>query len=213
MIVMEAFLLGLSSGAVCVAYCAPVLIPYVVGERKSILANGVILSCFLSGRLLGYLIFAVFAWAIGRSMVNIGSLKEPLIGFAYITLSIFLVVYAFQEIHPTCSARFMGPIQWLSSHHPNLLPMTMGFATGLSFCPPFLLAITGAAEKTTLLRSIFFFFTFFLGASIFFIPVPFLGLLRGHVFLKTIAKLAAGIMGLFYLYNGSIMLIGCLARI
>lgn len=61
---MQAFLLGLSNGAVCLAYCAPVLIPYLLGEGKRISRNFAVLIRFLAGRLLGYLLFGIMAWAI-----------------------------------------------------------------------------------------------------------------------------------------------------
>ncbi len=35
----EGFILGLSTGAVCVAYCGPVLLPFILGEGTTILQN------------------------------------------------------------------------------------------------------------------------------------------------------------------------------
>ncbi len=89
----------------------------------------------------------------------------------------------------------------------------MGVVTGSSVCPPFLLALTNAAEKSSLFHSLFFFFAFFLGTSVFFLPAPLLGIFREIPVLQTIGKLAAGIMGLYYLYSGIILLIGGLKRI
>ena len=58
---MQAFLLGLSYGAVCVAYCAPVLVPYLLGEGNRTWRNYAVLLRFLAGRLLGYLLFGIMA--------------------------------------------------------------------------------------------------------------------------------------------------------
>ncbi len=46
---MQGFVLGLSSGAACVAYCAPILIPYLLGEEKNVLQNALVISQFLGG--------------------------------------------------------------------------------------------------------------------------------------------------------------------
>jgi hypothetical protein len=59
-----------------------------------------------------------------------------------------------------------------------------------------------------LLQSMLFFFSFFLGTSIFFVPTPFIGIFRGFSVLKIIGKMAAGLMGVYYFYSGIVMLIG-----
>ena len=212
--IMEAFILGIASGTICVAYCAPVLVAYLMGESKALGGNFGVLSFFLSGRLLGYLLFAVIAWGISNSLIWAGPSRELIIGCAYVILSILLIPYAFLEIHPSCATRLTGPLlMWIRNRHPILFPAVIGFATGLNFCPPFLLAVTGAAEGGTFLKSILFFFAFFLGTSIFFIPIPFLSILRRFSVLATIGKLATGLIGLYYLYAGSMTLIGGLKKI
>lgn len=66
---MQAFILGISNGAVCIAYCAPVLIPFLFGEGKGVWQNFSVVAQFLSGRLLGYLLFGVIAWAVGQTIL------------------------------------------------------------------------------------------------------------------------------------------------
>jgi hypothetical protein len=44
-----------------------------------------------------------------------------------------------------------------------------------------------------------FFATFFVGTSLYFVPFPFLGALRGHMALRTIGRLAAALVALYYL--------------
>jgi sulfite exporter TauE/SafE len=211
---MQGFVLGLSSGAACIAYCAPVLIPYLLGEKKNVLQNALVISQFLGGRLLGYLVFGVIAWGINRSILQAVDYPEFIVGIAYVVLSGFLILYSFLKTAPSCAAeRMSGLLNRVKSEWQALLPGVMGVVTGLSFCPPFLLALTNAAEKGSLFHSLFFFFTFFLGTSIFFLPAPLLGICRGIPVLQTIGKLAAGIMGLYYLYSGIILLIGGMKRI
>jgi hypothetical protein len=206
---MEAFVLGLSNGATCVTYCVPMLIPYLLGEGKGILRNSMLTAQFLLGRLVGYLSFAVFAWGINKSILQGVSKPDLLIGPAYIVFSLLLIFYGFFKTRTSCKTACTNGLRHkLMTIWPGSIPLIAGLVTGLSFCPPFLLAFTGAVEKTTVLQSMFFFFAFFLGTSIFFIPLPFSGLFRSFAALRTIGRMAAGLIGVYYLYSGIIMLIG-----
>lgn len=145
---MQGFILGLSSGTACIAYCAPVLIPYLLGERKSALQNVFVISQFLGGRLLGYLTFGVIAWGINRSILQAVDYREFLIGIAYVVLSGFLIFYSFSKVGSSCAGEQMrGLLNRVKVGWPVLLPAVMGVVTGLSFCPPFLLALANAARR------------------------------------------------------------------
>lgn len=206
---LKGFILGLSNGATCMAYCAPVLVPYLLGEGKGILRNSAFTAQFLLGRLVGYLAFAVFAWGINRSILQGMSKPDLIIGPAYIIFSLLLIFYGFFQTKTPCATTCSTGLRHrLLTIWPGALPIIAGLATGLSFCPPFLLAFTGAVEKTTILRSMIFFFAFFLGTSVFFIPTPFIGIFRGFSTLRIIGKMAAGLIGIYYLYSGTILLIG-----
>jgi len=205
---MQAFLLGLSNGAVCIAYCAPVLVPYLFGEGRAVLKNFSTVAQFLCGRLAGYLLFGVIAWALGQTILLTSPWPELIIGSANIILALFLILYGFFRVGVACPVeetnRLVTKINtWL----PFMIPATMGFFTGLNFCPPFLLAFTNAAAETSLLRTLAFFLLFFLGTSIFFIPFPFIGGLRRISVLAVVGKLAAGVIGLYYLYTGFMLFI------
>jgi sulfite exporter TauE/SafE len=237
---LDGFILGLSNGVACIATCAPFLIPYLLGEGKGIVRNYWVTGQFLFGRLLGYLLFAVLAWAISSAILQEAGRRDLIIGVAYILFSGLLIFYGFFRREPSCgvpSASTGGCFpksdillkntnknwnvfkrdkaacnskryQRLLSFQPALLPAAAGFATGLSFCPPFLLAFTGAAEQTSLFAALLFFFSFFLGTSLLFVLVPFVGAFSRFSVLQIIGKMASGMMGLYYLYSGSIMLIG-----
>ena len=206
---LEGFILGLSNGATCMAYCAPVLVPYLLGEGKGIHQNSALTAQFLLGRLLGYLIFAVLAWEINRSILQGVSKPDLLIGAAYVVFSPLLIFYGFFRTRTSCATTRINGLRYtLATIWPVLLPIIAGFVTGLNICPPFLLAFTGAIEKTSLLQTMLFFFAFFLGTSLFFIPTPFIGIFRGSSALRIVGKMAAGLMGVYYLYSGIVMLIG-----
>jgi sulfite exporter TauE/SafE len=211
---LDGFILGLSNGVTCVAYCAPVLVPYLLGEGKSIPQNSVLTVQFLLGRLSGYLLFAVLAWGLHRSILQRLTNPELLIGPAYVIFSLLLIFYGFFKTGTSCATDRMNRLRHkLMTIWPASLPLIAGFVTGLSFCPPFLLAFTGAIKKTSLSQSMLFFFTFFLGTSILFIPTPFVGMFRRFSALKMIGKMAAGLIGVYYFYSGMVMLIGGIQRI
>ncbi|MCX5811725.1 MAG: sulfite exporter TauE/SafE family protein [Proteobacteria bacterium] len=211
---MQGFLLGLSNGLVCVAYCAPVLVPYMLGEGRGVFQNIFLTAQFLTGRLLGYLVFGVIAWGINKTVIETLGYRELIIGGAYIVLSVSLIVYSFFNIRASCAAEYINRHFYkIKVLRPSLLPVVMGLATGLNFCPPFLLAITNAVAVGSLLHSLLFFFMFFLGTSLFFIPAPIIGALRGFPVLGIIGKMAAGLIGLYYFYAGIFLIIGGIKNI
>ncbi len=203
---MQGFFLGLSSGLTCVAYCTPVLVPYMLGEGKGIAHNFAALAQFLLGRLAGYLAFAFVAWLINLSVLERLESKGLLIGALYIIFSSFLMIYAFFKTDAPCAARSIGHIAGKIKAS-LLIPAMAGLLSGIAFCPPFLLAMTHAADKGSLSYSLFFFLMFFIGTSVFFIPMPFIGALRRFQALQIIGKMAAGIVGLYYLYAGIIAVV------
>ena len=212
---LDGFILGLSNGVACIATCAPVLIPYLLGEGKGIVRNSLLTAQFLLGRLVGYLLFAVLAWAVSNTLLKDAILRTLIIGAAYVLFSGLLIFYGFfQKAEASCKAACTkAKYERMLASWPALFPAAAGLATGLSFCPPFLLAFAGAAEQTGLLAGVLFFFSFFLGTSLLFVLAPFVGVLSRFSVLQIIGKMAAGLVGLYYLYSGIILLLGGLKRI
>ena len=64
--ILEAILLGLSTGTYCTMYCAPVLIPFLSGtEKVSYKRNSGLIGAFLGGRLVTYFILGAAFAAVG----------------------------------------------------------------------------------------------------------------------------------------------------
>ncbi len=206
---MQGFLLGLSTGITCLAYCSPVLVPYLLGEGKSIRQTASTLSQFLLGRLLGYLLFAVFAWLAGYYLSSLTDRREVLMGFIYILLASLLFWYGLSQSAAPCAGRSLhARLTHMALRHPALVPLVMGLLTGLNLCPPFLLAFAAACENPTLAHSLLFFLSFFLGTTLFFLPIPLLGACKCIPSLKIIGKLAAAVMSIYYFYTGMLMIAG-----
>jgi len=206
---LQGFLLGLSTGTTCLAYCAPVLVPYLLGEGKSIRQTAWTLSRFMLGRLLGYLLFAVIASLAGNWLGLLTERRETLLGSIYILLAALLFWYGLlQPVAPCAGSALRGRADRLAQSRPALLPLLMGLFTGLNLCPPFLLAFAAAGENATLGHSLLFFLSFFVGTALFFLPVPLLGACKNISRLKNIGRLTAAVMAVYYFYTGMLLVWG-----
>jgi hypothetical protein len=167
------------------------------------------LSQFLLGRLVGYLLFALFAWLASYCLSTLTDQRELLMGLIYILLASLLFWYGLTQTAAPCAGKSLrARITQLTFNHPAALPLLLGLFTGLNLCPPFLLAFAAAGETPTLTYSLLFFLSFFLGTSLFFLPVPLLGAWSNVASLKNIGKLAAAVMSLYYFYTGILMILG-----
>jgi len=204
---MQGFLLGLANGTTCLAFCAPVLVPFLLEEGKNVRQNLATLFKFLGGRLGGYTLFGLLAWATGSLLLRAANYQSLVIGAAYVGLAALLLVAVLRKKAPAGACAFEGA-QAKLSRWPALLPVGMGFLAGLKVCPPLLLAFTEAASTGTLTGSLVLFLTFFLGTSIYFIPLSFLGAFARVTALRIVGQFAAVIVALYYLYSGILLLAG-----
>ena len=211
---MQGFLLGLAVGPTCLAYCAPVLVPYLLGEGRGIRQNTLVLGQFLGGRLVGYLLFGLLAWIANLVLLQGSSIRELIFGAIYIVLAAALAVYGLLNPPNICAGKSLrGRLSALLTRWPALVPLALGFLTGLNLCPPFLLAVTEAANAGSAWGSVLFFCAFFLGTAVYFVPTPLLGALSRWPALKIIGKLAAVVMAAYYAYMGLILIGGGIVKL
>jgi hypothetical protein len=206
---MQGLLLGLANGSLCITYCAPVLIPYMLGEGKTVRQNACVLGQFLAGRLVGCLCFALLAWVTSLIILHNMAYRNVIFGVVYIGLALLLFIYSVSKPRKICAVNSSKPfLEHVAAKWPTLLPVGLGLLTGLNICPPFLLIFTEAVNAESLMKSLFFFFMFFLGTSVYFLPIPLLGVLRSFPQVKTVGKMTAAIIALYYLYVGLTMIGG-----
>jgi len=225
---MQGLLLGLANGVTCLATCAPALAPLFLGEGRGVRRNWVLLGQFLAGRFLGYLLFGLLAWATGQWIVRDPLARGVIFGAAYVLLAAILLGYgikAFWPARPTlhtgldvrlahwvnCPVSIKDARSWLRKV-PALLPIGMGFFTGLNLCPPFLLAFASAAYAPSILESLLYFALFFVGTTVFFVPAPFLGALNRRTELQTVGKMAAVLVSFYYLYLGALEILAAFSH-
>jgi len=103
---VQGFILGIASGTACLAYCAPVLVPVLLGEGENIQRNYVILGQFLGGRLGGYLLFSLLVWFAGFPLSGL-QYREVIFGIAYIVLALFLAYYGLSNHKALCAGQLI----------------------------------------------------------------------------------------------------------
>lgn len=209
-LVTEAFLLGISSGPVCLASCSPVLVPVLAAERKSPRGTSALLAQFLAGRLAGYLGFACIAWLVGLSLRFQPRGQALAFGLADLGLAILLAAYALAmranaetPCEQTCPA---ARAHLFAERYRSFASVCLGFVSGLTLCPPFVAAGVRAAESAGLAQALLFFVCFFLGTSIWFAPSVGLGMLRRFAAVGAVARLTLFLLAGYYGYLAVIVL-------
>lgn len=202
---IQGFLLGLANGTSCLAYCAPIFLPFLLGEGKTVRRNFPLLLQFLAGRLAGYLLFGIAAWRVGQWLQQ-SAAHGLFMGATYLVLAVLLLIYGFSTPQTRCGTETGG--RWfhrITGKFPAALPVLFGLLTGLTLCPPFLAAFADASSRPSVSGSLAFFTAFFVGTTLFFIPLPFTGFLRRFNPVRIVGRLACGITGASYVYRGIVL--------
>jgi hypothetical protein len=168
------------------------------------------LSLFLAARLSGYLLFAAAAWWAG-SLLPLESARRPWVfGGVQLLLGVLLVAYALgwprRERGPAHNASRLVRIGE-SPAPPHAGAVALGFLTGVSLCPPFLVAGVRAAQSASLPAALVFFTVFFAGTAIWFLPFLALSLVPRTPALLLVARITAILLGCYYLFLGTTTLL------
>jgi sulfite exporter TauE/SafE len=206
-----AFFLGLSSGGSCLGSCGPLTATLLASEKVSLKRSSALLSVFLSGRLLGYLGWAVLSWLLG-GLIFQGTRGPSLFFAADLILGAWLIYYGIRRpasSHGTCPGSALS-----SWGYSGRFPLAFfrggvwGFLSGLQIGPPFLTAVNEAAKTGSLGSSFLFFFLFYLGTGFWFIPFPFIGILGRFSQVAQVARFCVLPLGAYYFYSGLILITG-----
>ena len=193
--VIEAALLGLSTGIYCLGYCLPVMFPLFMGEEQpSFIKRIYLLLKFSGGRLIAYLLFgAVIGYAGGK-------ISDPVVqktfALSMIVLSILLVVYGLGKT-PTVKLCLLNRVFARIK-----LPVIFGFLTGFNICPPFLLALSHVSAFAELYKAVYFFLIFFVVTNLYLVPIVFAGYFSIYKEMRWIARTSAIISGVLFLLIG-----------
>jgi len=188
---LAGFSTGLSVGIYCLGVCLPVFIPLILAERKNLKGSFLVTLEFSLGRLLGYLLFGTIVGYLGVAIQS--QLVHQIINMATFLSGGLLVGYS------------LGLLKWGKACKPYFkffhFPFLFGFLTGLNVCPPFLASLSYIFNLKSIVNSVFYFLMFFLGTSVYIIPLGFLGFFSKEGKLQKIARLSGLFAGLYFIYT------------
>jgi cytochrome c biogenesis protein CcdA len=200
----DSLILGLSSGSACLATCGMVMFPYLMAGSAGVKRIAFDLSLFLLTRLIVYFILATLAWYFGQAIFTNTFVRNFIPGILYIIFAVLLVWYSISKNRkPDCPAKIVSAV-----NNKRLVPLMLGLVNSLGFCPALFIIITKGATQGTLLQSYIAFMAFFIGSSVWFIPLPLAGRIRRKEVLKNIGVLATGLAGIIFMIKGLTNLIG-----
>lgn len=198
-LVSNGFLLGLSTGAFCLGSCLPVLLPFILVEKKSdLLRNLLVVLEFSAGRMIAYALVGFIVGYLGKKLTPGGF--HLLMAAVMVGLSVLLLLYGLVRTFP--HAKMCFHLKRVTGDFKRF-PFLMGIMLGLNVCPPFLLAITYTLDSSggPLLGALFF-ICFFLGTSVFIIPLAFMGPFSQFPWLLRVSKVSLVASGVIFLSIG-----------
>lgn len=194
----EGLLLGLSTGTFCVISCAPVALPFFFSESiTSWKQNARYVAMMLLGRLaayvaVGFLIGSLGGYAVGYMdpgmQRNFLAISNTLIGALMIAAGL---------MHNWPTHKFCRKFKTV--YKPEWGSLLYGLFTGLSLCPPFFLAASQVFGNGTGLHGMIYFFMFFLGTSVYFLPLLGVHLFKKHLkTVRLVARMTLILLGVYF---------------
>jgi len=193
----EAFLLGLSTGTYCAVSCAPVMLPFLFSQTGEFKNNTVYIIRFMLGRLAGY----IFVGAILGVTGTLAMEQMPVRYYAIITASAYMVIgllmlltgiFYFAKGSLVCRA--IG-----RRLTPQLNAVVLGILTGINFCPPFFAAAARVLSYRQPLNGVLYFIFFYMGTSIFLLPLFGIPVVRKHLNeIRIVARITTVILGIYF---------------
>ena len=202
--ILEAVLLGLSTGTYCTMYCAPVLIPFLCGcDKTGYKRNAGLIGSFLGARLITYFVLgAVFA-ALGL-LVN--EYMDPVFArklsvYAYIFSGLALLCNSLGIKFPWgCGEEGCKVPKLQKLGNDWITALVAGLAVGLHVCPPLWTAMLRSIFGGNGITGLFYFVFFYIGTLPFFIPlfgIPFVT--KRIAVIKKISRITQFCISLYFL--------------
>ena len=190
-------MLGLSAGIYCIGSCLVFFVPYLLVEgKKKIFENIRKVLSFMLGRFIAYITFALIMGFIGASYQNIFTAK-----FSHICLIVASsVMLIYSLTHSFINSRFCAP--FVNRFSLMRIPFFLGLFTGLNPCPPFLVGATRLWTLNDTLGGVILFSAFFVGTSVYMIPLVFVPYLNKSERIKQIGIMVALLSSLWFLFVG-----------
>ena len=194
----EGFMLGLATGTTCLATCGPVYAPYLMQYERNLWKSIIALCEISAGRFITYAIVGLIAGLLGDGLKGLN--KDLFTASAYILFSIFLIVTTFRT---SKKEKCCQTGKWSAFVD---RPVILGILTGINFCPSFLLAFTKAVDLSGPMAGLALFSSFFVGTSLFLIPLSFFGIFGMKKQFRLIARTAAILISVWFISQAGVSL-------
>jgi sulfite exporter TauE/SafE len=205
-------LLGLVSGPACIASCGPLLVPWCIERGQRVKQNAAQLGAFVAARFCGYMVFAAGAFALGKALPSPSSARSLAYGIVHVALGVALALYAIGRWRRAgCAAAGSKPqlVTIVASRSPSRIWVPLlGFLTGFSLCPPFLVAGMRVMEFASFALALLFFTLFLAGTLIWFVPFLTVGFVKWGEPAMFVARITLLLLSCYYAYLGFVILIG-----
>ena len=207
--ILEAVLLGLSTGTYCSMYCGPVLIPFLCGtEKVSYKRNAGLTGAFLGARLVMYFILGAVFGAMGLLVQEFfdPSFARRLSVFAYLFCGLVLLFNSLGVRFPwTKECGWKGPSLKMVGND-FMTAILAGLAVGMHICPPLWTAIVRSVFGGNGIPGLFYLVFFYIGSLPFFIPllgIPFVA--KRSAAIRQVARISQFLIALYFIiFNGLI---------
>ncbi len=182
--------LGLATGTACLASCGPIYATYVMAEKRTGLQPLWVILKLNAGRFMAYAMFGAILGKLGGSLP--ASIRVPFALCGYILFSIYMLL-SVVRVRKACSGCQTGKFLGITKS-----PFLLGFLTGFSICPSFLIAITGAFEASGALNGMMLFIGFFAGTTVYMLPFAIFGLLTTKDWITRAARVLAVVVAIYF---------------
>lgn len=190
-------MLGLSAGVYCLGTCFVFFMPYLLVEgRQRIFENLNKILLFMLGRLIAYISFALIMGFIGVSHRDIFTAKFSY--FSLIIASSLMLIYALT--HNFANSGFCKLL--IDRFRLMRIPFFLGLFSGLNPCLPFLVGMTRLWTINSIFGGMILFVAFFLGTSVYMIPLVFISYLNRRERIKQIGVMVAILSSVWFLFVG-----------
>lgn len=190
-------MLGVSAGVYCAGTCLVFFMPYLLAEGEQRMSGNLKkISLFMLGRLIAYIGFALIVGLVMSANRSIFTARFSHI--ALIMASSVMLVYALAH-------NFSGSqacVSFLRKARLMRIPFFLGLFTGLNPCPPFLVGAARLWTINDIFGGVVLFSAFFLGTSVYMIPLAFVSYLNRSERVRRIGVIMAMLSGVWFLFIG-----------
>ncbi len=198
----EGLLIGLGAGTSCLATCGPLVLSVIMRNSPSTGKSYLYMAKFLCGRLLAYI-------TIGSILMGISSvIKMPKeVGtYSLLLLGLLMLLNAFVKM-PSYCLKGVGFKAKVRKAMPKLLLPTLGFVSALNICPS-MIAVTGVTlNASSFIDGLLTFILFFVGSSMFMVPLPLVSLVNNKRAIMLTGKFASVIVGTMLIIKWILLII------